>query len=127
VLGHQRDRLGISEVGFAALARGEQPNPSRQVRWHIEDVFAGFQQPLRDAQAKAGGAFNGPPAIRPCPSKGQQASKSGGVDGQPTGAQHQPIWAQPDGGECGLVGVDTDSDHSRPFPIANMGNPRWAT
>jgi hypothetical protein len=53
VLGHQRDRLGISEVGFAALARGEQPNPSRQVRWHIEDVFAVFQQPLRDARPAA--------------------------------------------------------------------------
>jgi hypothetical protein len=37
----QRDRVGVSGVGLAALTGRVYPRPRRQLRWHIDDLLAG--------------------------------------------------------------------------------------
>ena len=47
------DRAGISQVGLAGAAGGQQPGPSGQLGRHIQDRFAGGDQQLGDPAAQA--------------------------------------------------------------------------
>lgn len=54
----QRDRVGVGGIGLAALTRGEDPRPGRQLRRDVDDVLTIGQQAHRDVLADAGAALD---------------------------------------------------------------------
>ena len=89
----QRDGVGVGGVGLAALTGREDPGPRRQLRWHVDDLLAGSQQPHRDVMADPVAALD-----RPHPVLGDRPELVDVID-------HR--------GEPGLIGAEPATARSR--------------
>jgi hypothetical protein len=67
----QGDRVRVGGVGLAALPGGEHPRPGRELRGHVDDLFAVGEQALGDVPADALATLDRPHPVRPLPAIGQ--------------------------------------------------------
>src|SRR5512132_244739 len=122
VEGSRGDRAGISQVGLAGAAGGQQPGPGRQLGRHVHDLLAGGDQQLGNPAAQAAGALHRPPSLGPLLGPGQQLGRDLAGDRQPLLAEHPAVGIQGDRGQGALVRVDADGDHWWPFRRGGTGS-----
>jgi hypothetical protein len=104
-LGAQRrhgDAVRVDRVGLAALANGEHPRPSGQLRRYIHVRLAVGDQTLGDVPADAVAALDRPDPLRIAPPEGEHRLVA------------LPIRAEPAAGQQGLPIVD-DLDRRGPL------------
>jgi hypothetical protein len=75
----QGDGMRVGLIGLAALTGGEDPRPSRQLRWHVHDLLAVSEQPVRDVPPDALTALYRPGPLLESPAVGEHHSVSGGI------------------------------------------------
>jgi hypothetical protein len=63
--GDDRDRVGIACVGLAVVPGVEEPDPGGQLGRHVDDVFTGLEEPLRERTSRTVGALDCPDPVRP--------------------------------------------------------------
>ena len=60
-----RDRVGIVGVGLAVVAGVEEPDPGRELRGDVDDLFAVFEESLRERSAGTVAALDRPDPVGP--------------------------------------------------------------
>lgn len=94
VLGDQSYRLGVDNVGLAALSRRKQSGPGGQRGGDVENVLATGQQALRNAHTQAGCSLDSPSPIRPRLSEDEQLAQGACIHQQPCGGQDGSVRAR---------------------------------
>jgi hypothetical protein len=107
----QRDhghRVGVDRVGFAAVARGEDPHLGGQLRRHIDHRLAVVHQAVREVLADSIAALNRPQAAAELPARGEHLRIVDLVRAEPATRQHRgPLVHHLDGGRS-LMRVHAD-------------------
>jgi hypothetical protein len=91
VRGAQRDhrhRMRVDRVGLAAVAGGEHPHLSRQLRRHVQHHLAVVHQPVGDVLANAVAAPHRPDPLGAAPAGGAHGGVAGRVGGVPARREH---------------------------------------
>ena len=106
----QRDRVGVSVIGLAALPGGEDPHPRRQLGGHIDHRLALGDELLGDMTSDAFTALDRPNPTRPGRDVGQHRREPLDVGGEATAAKHLFVRGHDLDRDRPLVRIHTDHD-----------------
>jgi hypothetical protein len=95
-----------------ALTSREHPGPSRQLRWDVDDLLAGGDEPVRDVPPDPIAALHGPGPLRPLPSVGEHRGEPIDVGGEPAAAEHALVAGHHLDRDAAFVRVHADHDRT---------------
>jgi hypothetical protein len=109
------DGIGIRAVGLAATPATECPDPSGQLRRHVQDLFVLRDQPLRQAGPDTPGPLDSPDVIAPATGELLHLAIADAVVREPLLGQDLLLAINHHQGVARLVGIDADdnSTHAR--------------
>jgi hypothetical protein len=102
----------VAGVGLAVVAGVEEPHPRRQLRRHVDDPFAGLEEPLSQWPSGTVAALDRPHAVRPGCDVPPHCGVAGLVGGEPTRAEQLLVVINDLDGRRQFVGIHPD-DHAR--------------
>src|SRR5215469_18405982 len=112
--------MRIRRIGLAAPASSERPGPGRQLGWHINNLLAVGEQPVRDVPADALASLDRPYPLRPPPGRREHRPVPGRVSAIPATAGHALIGGHDLDGRRALMRIHADDDLAHPvlLPLA---------
>lgn len=103
-----RDRVRVMSVGLPAVPGVEHPDPSGQLRRHVNHVLPVRREPQRQSPAGAVAALDRTCPLRPGHDVLAHRGVAGIVGGEPTGGEHLLMAIDDLDGHRQRVGIDPD-------------------
>ena len=104
-----RDRVRIARVGLAVMTGIEQAHSRGELGRHVNDLLAGFQEPLGQWSTGSVGALDSPDPVRPCLHVCAHRGVASLVGAEATRAQPLLVVIDDLDGGRQLVGIDPNN------------------